>query len=82
MSGLQRLIVESRRSADLICRSPARFWIRGDIYFLMHEGSQEFLSSVGPNETVPRKIDPDPANSSLFRRTATGDSWVAIQGML
>jgi len=48
----------------------------------MHEGSQEFLSSVGPNETVPRKIDPDPANSSLFRRTATGDSWVAIQGML
>jgi hypothetical protein len=48
----------------------------------MQEGSQEFLSSVGPNETVPRKIDPDPANSSLFRRTATGDSWVAIQGML
>jgi eukaryotic-like serine/threonine-protein kinase len=33
----------------------------GDVYFLMHEGGQEFLSSVGPNETVPRRIDPEPS---------------------
>jgi hypothetical protein len=43
-----------------VARQPG-FGPRGDVYFLVHEGSQEFLSSVSPNETVPRKIDPEPS---------------------
>ncbi len=43
-----------------VARQPG-FRAGGDVYFLVHEGSQEFLSSVGPNETVPRKVDPEPS---------------------
>ena len=44
-----------------VAREPG-FGPRGDVYFLMNEGSQEFLYSVGSNETMPRKIDSEPSS--------------------
>jgi DNA-binding winged helix-turn-helix (wHTH) protein/Tol biopolymer transport system component len=32
----------------------------GDFYFLEQEGDQEFLYSIGSNETVPRKVNSEP----------------------
>jgi DNA-binding winged helix-turn-helix (wHTH) protein/Tol biopolymer transport system component len=46
----------------------------GDVYFLLREGAQEFLYSVGPNETAPREIDPEP--SAEFSRISPRGDWL------
>jgi DNA-binding winged helix-turn-helix (wHTH) protein/Tol biopolymer transport system component len=43
-----------------VARQPG-FGPSGYVYFLTHEGSQEFLYGVGANETAPRKVDPEPS---------------------
>lgn len=35
----------------------------GSLYFLMREGGQEFLHSIGPSETSPRKVRPEPVEN-------------------
>jgi eukaryotic-like serine/threonine-protein kinase len=32
----------------------------GAIYFAVHEGGQDFIYSVGPDDVVPRKMNPEP----------------------
>ena len=46
----------------------------GDVYFLLHEGAQEFLYTVGPNEIAPRLIDSEP--SAEFSNISPGGDWL------
>jgi DNA-binding winged helix-turn-helix (wHTH) protein/Tol biopolymer transport system component len=59
-----------------VARGPG-FRPGGDVYSLVHEGSQDFLYSVGPKETVPRKIDPEP--SSEYEIVSPRGDW-RLQG--
>ena len=38
----------------------------GEIYFVAREGGQEFVYNVGPDEAVPRKLNPEPV--ALLKR--------------
>jgi Tol biopolymer transport system component len=42
-----------RQLTASVARQPG-FRPGGDVYFLVHEGSQDFLYGIGPKETVPR----------------------------
>jgi len=46
----------------------------GDVYFLLREGAQEFLYTVGPNEIAPRLIDSEP--SAEFSNISPSGDWL------
>jgi Tol biopolymer transport system component len=66
-----------KQLSSSVARQPG-FGPGGDVYFLLHEGDQEFLYSVGPNEIVPRKIDPEP--SSEYEHVSPHGDWRLLGG--
>jgi DNA-binding winged helix-turn-helix (wHTH) protein/Tol biopolymer transport system component len=46
----------------------------GDVYFLLREGAQEFLYTVGPNDIAPRVIDSEP--SAEFSNISPRGDWL------
>jgi Tol biopolymer transport system component/DNA-binding winged helix-turn-helix (wHTH) protein len=51
-----------------------RFGREGEIYFLMHEGGEEFTYRVGPNDPLPRKVISEPVLN--LRISPRGDWWL------
>jgi Tol biopolymer transport system component/DNA-binding winged helix-turn-helix (wHTH) protein len=52
-----------------------RFGPQGEIYFVTHEGSQEFVYRIGPNETLPRKMVSEPV-TNFAGISPRGDWWL------
>jgi Tol biopolymer transport system component len=51
----------------------------GEIYFVAHEGDRKFVYSLGPDETVPRKIGSEPA-AGFIGISPHGDWWMLGNG--
>jgi DNA-binding winged helix-turn-helix (wHTH) protein/Tol biopolymer transport system component len=51
----------------------------GDIYFMVREGTLEFLYRVGTNETVPRKVEPEPV-SDYQGISPRAEFWITALG--
>jgi hypothetical protein len=51
----------------------------GEVYFLAREGGHDFMYSVGPNETVPRKMNPE-SGVNLSGVSPHGYWWLSSLG--
>ncbi|HEY4050970.1 MAG TPA: winged helix-turn-helix domain-containing protein [Acidobacteriaceae bacterium] len=65
-----------RQLASSVAYKPF-FGLEGDIYFVAREGDREFVYSVGPDGTVPRKISSEPVADPAAVISPRGDWWLS-----
>ena len=68
--------LDRRTPPKLLTSSIARqtsFGPKGDIYFLVHKGGDEFLYGIAPGEAAPRQISPKPSDE--FGRISPRGGW-------